>query len=221
MAATTDNFNRANETPVAGNWDSGPGSWDNVNLNTNACRLATAGTNGAASYKTTARTFNSDHYSQIALKTFNWAASFGEMGPVTRMQGTGANAGDCYWFEAMDNPDFKLFRVDDASGSLTFNQLGATITTPDPAQTNTLKLESSGSSHTMYQNGSSLRAADTDATYTGGQPGFAVRAPSTPASFEVDDWEADDLGGGGGRTTKNTRAFPLGTEVGMNWRMAH
>lgn len=28
-------------------------------------------------------------------------------------------------------------------------------------------------------------------------------------------------GGGGGRTTKNTRAFPLGTEVGMNWRMPH
>jgi hypothetical protein len=29
-----------------------------------------------------------------------------------------------------------------------------------------------------------------------------------------------DLGGGGGRTTKNTRAFPLGTEIGMNWRGA-
>jgi hypothetical protein len=24
----------------------------------------------------------------------------------------------------------------------------------------------------------------------------------------------------GGRTTKNTRAFPLGTEIGMNWRGA-
>lgn len=27
-----------------------------------------------------------------------------------------------------------------------------------------------------------------------------------------------DAGGGGGRTTKNTRAWPLGVEVGMNWR---
>lgn len=27
--------------------------------------------------------------------------------------------------------------------------------------------------------------------------------------------------GGGGRTTKNTRAFPLGTELGMNWRVPH
>lgn len=26
------------------------------------------------------------------------------------------------------------------------------------------------------------------------------------------------MAGGGGRTTKNTRAWPLGTEIGMNWR---
>jgi hypothetical protein len=33
------------------------------------------------------------------------------------------------------------------------------------------------------------------------------------------EFECPDAGGGGGRTTKNTRGFPLGMEVGMGWRM--
>lgn len=38
-----------------------------------------------------------------------------------------------------------------------------------------------------------------------------------------DNWRAQaisDRGGGGGRTTKNTRSAPLGVEVGMGWRAA-
>lgn len=35
------------------------------------------------------------------------------------------------------------------------------------------------------------------------------------------DIGADETAAGGGRTTKNTRAFPLGTEIGMNWRIPH
>lgn len=47
----------------------------------------------------------------------------------------------------------------------------------------------------------------------------------TPAASATgsDKWVAiaqafKDAGGGGGRTTKNTRSAPLGIEVGMNWR---
>lgn len=40
------------------------------------------------------------------------------------------------------------------------------------------------------------------------------------AHVTAHEFECPDAGGGGGRTTKNTRAFPLGTEVGMNWRGA-
>ena len=37
---------------------------------------------------------------------------------------------------------------------------------------------------------------------------------------KYDDFVAGTVVAGGGRTTKNTRAFPLGVEVGMNWRGA-
>lgn len=53
----------------------------------------------------------------------------------------------------------------------------------------------------------------TRATWSGG--GAARSMHVTAQELEV-----PNAPGGGGRTTKNTRAFPLGTEIGMNWRGA-
>lgn len=77
-----------------------------------------------------------------------------------------------------------------------------------------------------------------DGTVAGGYDGqiatksLAASGAENPAAFGSfsdgvglqDYWDGftvtftDTGGGGGGRTTKNTRAFPLGTEIGMHWR---
>lgn len=55
--------------------------------------------------------------------------------------------------------------------------------------------------------------------------GVTLNFDATGAGAENWNWVAvevrgDDEGGGGGRTVLNTRAFPLGMAIGMNWRSA-
>ena len=56
----------------------------------------------------------------------------------------------------------------------------------------------------------------TDTSIVGNTQGGAQgRVPSAGSPPNLDDWTLEDVG----RTTRNTRSWPLGVEIGMGWRM--
>lgn len=200
MAASTSAFT-GTENPLSegGVWDSGPGSWVGVQKGVTAGEVeATAGGDNAASYAVATRAFTSDQTSTVTLGFQAWAAQVVRGGALVRMQGTGANQGDCYGFFGDDNvPDIRLYRLDDAAGAIGYTQLGSAVT-ETPVATDTLTCEAVGTSIKGYRN-SVLKITQTDATYANGQPGFAIREGSyTPAGLRFTDWSGDDVGGGGG-----------------------
>lgn len=62
------------------------------------------------------------------------------------------------------------------------------------------------------------KATDTATSGTGVSMNFDA-AGSSAADWNWVAYEVVPAAGAGGRTTKNTRAFPLGMEIGMNWVM--
>jgi hypothetical protein len=71
-----------------------------------------------------------------------------------------------------------------------------------------------GSQDFHITSGSALIDAGTDLSGT-----FTVDFEGATRTGTWDIGADEITGGGGGRTTKNTRAWPLGTEIGMNWRV--
>jgi hypothetical protein len=61
-----------------------------------------------------------------------------------------------------------------------------------------------------------LDVGTTSSTYGGTDIAFTARPQGS--AYDVGCWEF--VAAAGGRTTKNTRSWPLGVEVGMGWRMA-
>ena len=55
-------------------------------------------------------------------------------------------------------------------------------------------------------------------TATAADPTWTLSQSAVHEAATIGNFKA--AAGGGGRTTKNTRAWPLGTEIGMNWRGA-
>lgn len=104
--------------------------------------------------------------------------------------------------------EWRIFEWLDGSGT----QLGATAT-GEVANGDQIFCLASGTAISGHLNGTEILSR-TDATY-GSAGYFGV-------GFGDDDVRGDSFGGGQvvtGRTTKNTRGFPLGMEVGMGWRM--
>lgn len=198
MASASSTFT-GTENPLSESaaWDSGPGSWADVQTGVTAGEVeATTGGACAASYAAATTTFTSDQESEVTVSFQAWAAQVIRGGPLVRVQGTGANAGDCYGFLGDDNvPDIRLYRIDDAAGAIGYTQLGSAVV-ETPVATDTLKVSAVGSTIKGYRNGTE-KISQTDATYTGGQPGFAIHEGSyTPAGLRFTSWSGADVGGG-------------------------
>lgn len=188
----TDTFTRANETPLgAPDWESGPGAWGDLNLNTNAVRLAASSIDSAARYTTN---FSLNHFSEVTISAFT---AVSVVGSNTRMR-TDAD-GDGYRVYVVSDPETGMQRVDD-TGTLAFVALGGTGLTL-AAINDVIRMESNGTSHTAKLNGSVLHGPQTDATYnTGGthvRVGFSLFDFNT-ASAEITAWQGGDLVAAGG-----------------------
>ena len=200
MATASSTFDDPAENPLSESsvWDVGPGSWDVVRKGVTSGEVEAAATGScAASYASSALAFASNQESEVTVSFQAWAGQVVRGGPVVRMQGTAANQGDCYGFFGDDAvPNIRLYRVDDAAGALTYSQLGASIA-ETPVATDTLKVSADGSTIKGYRNGTE-KISQTDTTYTGGQPGFAIQEGSYPsAGLRFTAWSGADLAAGG------------------------
>jgi hypothetical protein len=134
---------------------------------------------------------------------------------------------------SLDEPDVTFFGLDTAAPgtfTTTANDIsGRARTTASADWSNT----NAGTSDVQTSSLVTIvqELVDSYAPYSSGAIGFAMRSRANDglrdtsirsydnsttlcARLHIDYTEA-----GGGRTTKNTRAWPLGTEIGMGWRL--
>jgi len=179
----TDNFNRANESPVLlAPWRMGSTQADSAwQLFSNQAIPAVASFVAWTYYDST---WTGDHYSQGTIGGPAIGSLF--IGVGVRMQSTGER-GYVLWDSA---GTYKLER-DDAG---TFTTLISTIAN-SPSGGDVLKLQAVGSTLTAWVNGSIVGTV-TDTTYSTGAPGMVGYGNS--AQVTLDDWEGVDVGAGGG-----------------------
>jgi hypothetical protein len=176
----SDDFNRADETPLSGggNWNSGVGPAAAINLNSNAAQ-GPSGSSGLARVATPA--FANNQKSTITL-----AATVIEVAPAVRIQGSA----DCSAYIAYlyNDTTVKIFKTDSSFGSV---QIGADYTISAVAAGNTLGISASGKSTTtleVFRNGVSQGTrTDSSSPYTGGQPGLMILSAERVEAFSATD----------------------------------
>lgn len=213
MATVTDNFNRT-ENPLSngGVWETPGTGWHNVQTNGTVCHETTEDSEYGGARVTTA--IGNDQYAQVKVTI---PGSFGGAGPAVRLQNT-TNGGGYLVDGVIDGSHWSSRRAiveRDSAG----NNTELATTTDTFASGDTLRLEVSGTTLTAKKNGAAFSPAltATSSTFSSGKIGISMKCnSSTLTNVNLDDFEGGDLSAGG-RTTKNTRAFPLGMAIGMNW----
>jgi hypothetical protein len=194
----SDNFNRASEVPMGGNWSVPTGgNIDAFNLSSNTFTNPIALSFNCIMYWN-ADSFSADQYSQATATVYNAPASY-SLGIMVRVQTSGAAGGNGYYFGGVAPLGFGIYKI--VGGS--FTQLLATTTFTDG---DVLKLTAVGTTLEAFKNGSSV-GSTTDSTYSTGQAGIGGYGG---AAFTVfDDWSGDNIGGGGGTTFIKAIIGPL------------
>lgn len=173
----TDNWMRANQNPLAGNWTQATGSGGTAELLSNQ---VTGADNAFAAriYYWNANSFTSNQYAQIV---WNASIGFGFGGPAINVQ-TGASTLTGYVCE-FQGP--AILRYDSGAPTTIASPTG-TFATGD-----ILKCGNHAGVITMYKNGSALPGTATDSTYTNGSPGIYI-FDGTTGGFALGTWQADD-----------------------------
>lgn len=193
----TDNFNRANETPLGGNWTSG-GDLSTLNLISNAVSLVPPPNNDASAFRNTPA-FPADHYSQVVITVTGAAGSGPGVGVTVRMA-TGQN----YYRIALDHAATSNCQLGKQVAG-TFTSLG--IMTKAFSDGDTLYLEMQGTQPVSKLNGTAFGSWSTDSALASGRPGIAYSSLVT--SFSLDNWEGGDFAAGGAvQTLPDTTHFP-------------
>lgn len=216
-----DDFNRGNVNPPSANWDyhinSGFSGRPTLAVISNQCGLDTP--NFGSGYWD-ASTFGPDTEIYVTLAVLPGTNVDTFLDVRIQGPGTGGSApstadGYSVAFVNKATDELQFNRVDNA----VYTQLGPTQTPGNLVAGDKIGVEMIGFTIKAYRHDGASWAqygtSETDSTYSsagyiGG--GFGD---------EIGRWE--DFGGGtvvagGGRTTKNTRGFGHGMEVGMNWR---
>lgn len=175
----TDNFNGTEGTALP-TWNAGwtheIGTWEIIGTPSSqgAAHPLTVNGNSLASARWSGDAFSGDHYSQVVdFSAQNYP------GPMTRVQ-AGTGEGYLYFHHGY------LYRID--AGALA-GPLSSSF--PIPANADTFRLESNGTSHSGNVNGGT-QVSVTDATYSGGSAGIGGYSTSA----RLDTWEGGNLGAG-------------------------
>lgn len=166
----TDTFVRADSNPMSspvsgGTWTNGSTNFSPLKVLDNLC----SGTTAAVCVGRVA----TPSFSTVQRATITIYDTGVSRGPVVRMQSS-SNASGYLAQISNDNVSLGLYRMDDSGGSGTYTQLGSTVTLSSPiAAGDTVSILANGTTLTVYVNGV-LQITQTDATYSGGQPGIFV-----------------------------------------------
>ena len=179
----TDDFNRANETPMAGNWTQIEAhEW---NLTSNVATPAFVSLDTASYWNAT--TFPNDQYSQAKITVTGTGGGGAGLGLGVRMSGTVGNA--TYYRLVIDHASSNNIELSRIVGGA-FTQLW--LRTQAFTNGDTLRLEVSGSTLTAKLNGTAIGTTYTDASpIASGRAGIAFSSSETAAT--LDDWEGGDL----------------------------
>jgi len=152
------------ENPLSegGNWATGLGTLGSLQKVAGVIRVATLSLDSNARW--VGDTWNGDHSSEITLSAVFVSGTYFAGGPAVRIQSDGS----CYFFVADSTTVIKVWKY--VNTGAVFTQLGANITGTFAAG-DVLRLEVSGSTLTIKQNGNSL-GTRTDSTHTGGAAGI-------------------------------------------------
>ena len=165
----TDNFNRANETPLAGNWTCQPAA--GVNLSTNHLTGATDIAWQGAFWN--ANSFNNDQWSQ------------GTVGTIYHLQGVtvraSASTNSFYMFGSYSSTHYRLYKVTAGTAVQLGSDYGA------PVANDVIKLSVTGTVLTPYINGTP-QSTVSDATFASGSAGVML----FDTSANLDDWSGGD-----------------------------
>lgn len=186
MATASDDFNRANETPLAGNWTSFTAS--KFNLAGNVVVPAATGSDSTSIWN--ANAFANDQFSQAALT-------------VNGTNGGGAGLGLC--LRSDGNPSRTLYRLvidHAASNNIDISRFNAGANSPLKQVTqawtdgDTWRFEITGFVLSVYRNGALVTTFDDSASgskIASGSVGISYSSTETSAS--LDNWSGGDLAG--------------------------
>jgi hypothetical protein len=191
VTTVTDDFNRANASPIAGDWETlGPAG---VRLNTNRVDASAGSAQCLSGYKATTYAFAADQSSQI---TNTVVAAFGDfVGVGVRCTNAGGGRGYVTFWNG-GNGRVYLYKVSAGALGTAVNSVVNTWTANDiiklAAVTNGANCDL-----TVYKNGSSIMTySDTSTPYTDGQP--AIYAFNGNANgTKGDDWVGEDAAASG------------------------
>ncbi len=220
----TDNFDRANVSPIAPNWTQcgDTGFVGTIDLDSNQYRAGNStSTIGqtAACYWSGAGTFTDHQYSKAIISALQNGGVDDAVGVIGRASGVDTTR-TFYYFGIAQNGGASTWLArfgKVVNGTQTsFNEANVTFTQGDSAEIEC----GDGTTTTTIRaliNGVALGGAwtVTDAAIATGQPG--IFSMSNSVTFAAgDNWEGGSLTAtGGGRASKNTRASGFGMELGM------
>lgn len=168
----TDNFNRADENPLAGNWTTPAGQFQ---IFSNQLYTASGVTSHYAYWN--ANTFANNQYA--SLKVITVSANWQSIGPAVRIQNTGANG---YYVSWHDTNVLTLF--------VTVAGTDTSLGTSTAVATDVIRIEASGTSISVKKNGSVVIGPVTDSNFSSGKAGVGG---SGGAAGVADDWAGGDL----------------------------
>jgi hypothetical protein len=174
----SDDFNRADESPLAGNWTRV--GTNNFNLVSNRVR-GTIGVAAAHAVYWNADSFAADQWSKCQIYAGDANRT---MGVAARVQDQSATAVNCYCLNYVSGRA-KIWRIIDN----VYNELGAYEYAY--ADGDELELQCEGTALRGYVNGT-LRISVTDSTFSSGAAGLHVWGGN---NF-MDNWSAGNLGAG-------------------------
>lgn len=185
MASASDDFNRANEDPIAGNWET---VINGLKILTNVAKAHSAA-DCVSSWKAATTAFSGDHYSEFVIGN---ATAFDYPGAGCRCNTTGGGNG---YFAVVETDNNRIQFRKLVLG--VFSNIGSTIPYTD-ANGDTIRfaVSTNGVSADLkvYVNGAQIGATQNDVAgvLTGGQPGLYYEFGNSNATT-IDTWASADL----------------------------
>jgi hypothetical protein len=183
----TDNFNRADNASLGANWTICTGT----NLNASGFQIVSLHVEPASSAVDSmevwsAVAFPNDQYAQAACTV---TGTTGGTGPGVFVRGTAGNNPPCYRATVCKAASNNVEIIQQVG--TTYTNIGFRTTTW--VDGDILRLQVSGTTIRVYQNGVQLGADITDAVLTTGSAGIIYS--STASGSQIDNWEAGSLAG--------------------------